>query len=57
MGKTLGRYFQVRSPYYQATQYNQKTPTKTRQNIRTDIRKNVAVIVADSLLEVKDSII
>ena len=26
-------------------------------NIRTDIKRNVAVIVADSLLEVKDSII
>ena len=25
-------------------------------NIRTDIKRNVAVIVADSLLEVKDSI-
>ena len=26
MEKPLGRYFQVRSPYYQAAQCNQKTP-------------------------------
>ena len=25
-GEAVGRYFQVRSPYYQAAQYNQKTP-------------------------------
>ena len=27
-GKPLGRYFQVRSPYYQAAQWNQKTPSQ-----------------------------
>ena len=26
MEKSLGRYFQVRSPYYQAAECNQKTP-------------------------------
>ena len=26
MEKPLGRYFQVRSPYYQAAECNQKTP-------------------------------
>ena len=28
MEKPLGRYFQVRSPYYQAAQWNQKTPSQ-----------------------------
>ena len=27
MEKTLGRYFQIWSPYYQAAQCNQKTPS------------------------------
>ena len=37
MEKPLGRYFQVRSPYYQAAQYNQKTPipVSSRWQIRS----------------------
>ena len=38
MEKPLGRYFQVRSPYYQATQCNQKTPisVSSRWQLRSE---------------------
>ena len=41
MEKPLGRYFQVRSPYYQATQYNQKTPIpiSSRWQVRSEKAK------------------
>ena len=35
MEKLLGRYFQVRSPYYQAAQCNQKTPIPVPRNSHT----------------------
>ena len=39
--KPLGRYFQVRSPYYQAAQYNQKTliPISSRWQVRSEKAK------------------
>ena len=38
MEKPLGRYFQVRSPYYQAAQCNQKTPipVSSRWQVRSE---------------------
>ena len=41
-GEAVGRYFQVRSPYYQAAQYNQKTPipVSSRWQVRSEKRKN-----------------
>ena len=34
----LGHYFQVGSPYYQAAQFNQKTPTpvSSRRQVRSE---------------------
>ena len=41
MEKPLGCYFQVRSPYYQAAQCNQKTliPVSSRQPVRSEKTK------------------
>ena len=41
MEKPLGRYFQVRSPYYQAAQCNQKTliPVSSRRQVRSEKAK------------------
>ena len=41
MEKPLGRYFQVRSPYYQAAQCNQKTPipVSSRWQVRSEKAK------------------
>ena len=39
MEKPLGRYFQVRSPYYQAAQCNQKTPIPVPQGDRSGLGK------------------
>ena len=45
MEKPLGRYFQVRSPYYQAAQCNQKTPipVSSRWQVRSEkVKKGYA---------------
>ena len=39
MEKTLGRYFQVRSPYCQAVKCNQKTPIPYPQGDRSGQKK------------------
>ena len=39
MEKPLGHYFQVQSPYYQATQCNQKTPILYAQGDRSGLKK------------------
>ena len=38
-GEALGRYFQVRSPYCQAAQCNQKTPIPVSQGDTSGLRK------------------
>ena len=40
MEKPLGLYFQVRSPYYQAAQCNQKTLIPYPQGDRSDLRRS-----------------
>ena len=41
MEKPLGRYFQVRSPYYQAAQWNHKAliPVSSRRQVRSEKAK------------------
>ena len=39
MEKSLGRYFQVGSPHYQAGQCNQKTPILVSSRDRSGLRK------------------
>ena len=41
MEKPLGRYFQIRSPYYQPAQCNQKTliPVSSRRQVRSEKAK------------------
>ena len=39
MEKSLGCYFLLQSPYYQAPQCNQKTPIPTSQGDRSGLRK------------------
>ena len=47
MKKPLGRYFQVRSPYYQATQGNQETPIaiSSRWKVRFDKAKKATTSI------------
>ena len=51
MEKPLGRYFQVRSPYYQAAQCNQKTPipVSSRWQVRSEKAKMTLITAITSV--------
>ena len=56
MEKPLGCYFQVRSPYYQAAQHNQKTPihVSSRRQVRSEKAKTAwasSVITATTSIQ------
>ena len=55
MEKPLGCYFQVRSPYYQAAQHNQKTPihVSSRRQVRSEKAKTA---LASSVITATTSI-